>query len=131
MRGKLQLFDSDQSHQSNYQYAVPWSDIPRDEMGNLRTVDMIRIDIMKKAMSGPDGLMDVKSGLMRLKVWMSGAEYIPQFELMGPEEIVRALRYMMDFHIETLHEAMTRKLSDDNAEVKKKIASLGKQKGKK
>lgn len=84
-----------------------------DENGEIRMVDKIRLEIMKQVLSSPDGLMAVKTALTRLKVW-SGTDFIYQFELMGTEDIIRALRYMMDFHIEILYEAMNRKLSEDD-----------------
>jgi len=114
MRGKLAEVDIGAFGDSieDFSYLDVYEPIP-DENGKIREIDKKRIALMRTVSSSPDGLMTVKSGLMRLKIWTSGLEYIPNFELMGPEDIVRALRYMMDFHVEILSEAVERKLSDE------------------
>ena len=84
-----------------------------DENGEIRLIDKIRFDLMKQATSSPEGLMAIKAALLRLKIW-GGQDFIYEFELMSPEDIVRALRYMQDFHVQILYEAMDRKLSEDD-----------------
>ena len=70
-----------------------------------------------------DGMLSVKSGLLRLKVW-AGSDMISQFELMGTDDLVRAISTLQDFQIMILYEAITKRLSDeDSNEFQKALAA--------
>lgn len=79
----------------------------------------LRIELTRMCTTS-DGMLRVKSGLFRIKVW-SGLDLISNYELMGTEELVKHISVLQDFQIMILYEAMSRRLSDDESESFKQL----------
>jgi hypothetical protein len=108
-------------------YVAVYEPIP-DEEGNISQTEKTRYEIIK-GLTTEEGVKNVKAALLRLKIW-SGMDMLPNFEFMSPEELVRKIyNDLLDFHIDILYEAMSRKLSEEeDEEFKKKLDSLDKEK---
>lgn len=108
MRGKLADDDDPTTRQARAEIYEPTGENASD------VTEIIRYDIIN-ACGTERGLREVKKGIFRIKVW-SGLDFIPDFDNMESEDMVKHIRDLPPHHVDILHEAMSRTLTEEGLE---------------